>query len=69
MSDTGKWVGMILSSVMFAFSAYMYTLTGDWVAAVFALGSVGYGLFLLEMFGSATAVEMAQTEPRRLRLL
>ena len=41
MSDTGKWVGMILSSVMFAFSAYMYTLTGDWVAAVFALGSVG----------------------------
>ncbi|HBZ49623.1 MAG TPA: hypothetical protein DEO43_04790 [Halieaceae bacterium] len=47
MSDTGKWVGMILSSVMFAFSAYMYTLTGDWVAAVFALGSVGYGLFFI----------------------
>lgn len=47
MSDTGKWVGMILSSVMFAFSAYMYTLTGDWVAAVFASGSVGYGLFFI----------------------
>ncbi len=30
---------------MFAFSSWMYVQTGDWVAAVFAVGSLGYGLF------------------------
>jgi len=47
MSNAGKTVGMLLSAVMFAFSAFMYTQTGDWVAAVFALGSVGYALFFI----------------------
>lgn len=47
MSPTAKLVGLVLSAVMFAFSAYMYTQTGDWVSAVFALGSVGYGLFFV----------------------
>lgn len=47
MSNAGKTIGMILSAVMFAFSAFMYTQTGDWVAAVFALGSVGYALFFI----------------------
>ena len=32
---------------MFAFSAYMYWRSGDWVAAVFAVGSLAYGAFFL----------------------
>jgi hypothetical protein len=47
MSNLGKTIGMVLSAIMFAFSAFMYTQTGDWVAAVFALGSVGYALFFI----------------------
>ena len=47
MTPTGKMIGLVLSAVMFAFSAYMYTKTGDWVSAVFAVGSVGYGLFFV----------------------
>jgi len=30
---------------MFAFSAWMFQQTGDWVAAVFVVGSLAYGLF------------------------
>ena len=30
---------------MFAFSSWMYLRSGDWVALVFALGSVAYGVF------------------------
>ena len=29
---------------MFAFSGWMYSQTGDWVALVFMIGSGGYGL-------------------------
>jgi type IV secretory pathway VirB2 component (pilin) len=38
-------IGLVITGVMFLFSAWMYQRTGDWVAAVFALGSLGYGLF------------------------
>ena len=44
MSSTGRLIGLVLTAIMFAFSAWMYLQTGDWVAAVFALGSLGYGL-------------------------
>jgi hypothetical protein len=37
---------------MFAFSAWMYQATGDWVAAVFAIGSLAYGLFFLSRSGA-----------------
>jgi len=47
MSHLGKTVGIVLSAVMFAFSGFMYTQTGDWVAAVFAAGSVGYAIFFI----------------------
>lgn len=30
---------------MFAFSVWMFQQTGDWVAAVFAAGSLAYGMF------------------------
>ena len=47
MSKTGRIVGLLLTAAMFAFSSYVFINTGDWVAAVFALGSLGYGLFFL----------------------
>ena len=50
MSSTGRLIGLVLTAIMFAFSAWMYLQTGDWVAAVFALGSLGYGLFFLSRF-------------------
>jgi hypothetical protein len=37
---------------MFLFSAWMYQRTGDWVAAVFAVGSLGYGLFFFNQSGA-----------------
>lgn len=36
---------LLIAAAMFAFSAWMYTRTGDWVALVFALGSVAYGVY------------------------
>lgn len=39
-----KWVGISLSAGMFAFSAWIYTQTGDWVALLFMTLSAGYGV-------------------------
>jgi hypothetical protein len=36
---------------MFFFSTAVYLKSGDWVAAVFALGSVAYALFFLTTVG------------------
>ena len=47
VSTTGRVIGLAIASAMFLFSAYVYTSSGDWVAAVFALGSLGYGVFFL----------------------
>ena len=47
MSGTGRIIGLVLTAAMFAFSSYMFLQTGDWVAAVFAAGSLAYGLFFL----------------------
>lgn len=47
MNTTGRYIGLLLTAAMFAFSTYMFLATGDWVAAVFALGSLGYGIFFL----------------------
>ncbi len=44
MSSGAKLIGLLLAIAMFLFSCWMYLTTGDWVAAVFALGSVGYVL-------------------------
>ena len=45
MSPFGRALGLLVAVLMFCFSAWMYTRTGDWVAALFALGSVAYGFF------------------------
>lgn len=47
LSKTGRLIGLSLTAAMFAFSTYVFLNTGDWVAAVFALGSLGYGFFFL----------------------
>lgn len=52
MSGTGRFVGLAAATVMFAFSAWMYQSTGDWVAAVFAVGSLAYGLFFYSRGGA-----------------
>ncbi|MEP5568118.1 MAG: hypothetical protein ABJN62_09820 [Halioglobus sp.] len=48
MSRTGKRLGLAATAVMFAFSTWMFQQTGDWVAAVFAVGSVAYGFFFFQ---------------------
>jgi hypothetical protein len=45
MTNTAKLIGLIVAVLMGVFSLYMYWQTGDWVAAVFCLGSVAYGVF------------------------
>ncbi len=47
LSNTGRYIGLLLTAAMFAFSSWMFIETGDWVAAVFAIGSLAYGLFFL----------------------
>ncbi|MFV0276355.1 MAG: hypothetical protein ACK5HY_04115 [Parahaliea sp.] len=45
MSHTARWLGLLAALAMLAFSGWMYWRTGDWVALVFAVGSLAYGLF------------------------
>ena len=45
MSSHTRIIALVVSAAMFAFSSWIYVQTGDWVAAVFAVGSLGYGLF------------------------
>jgi hypothetical protein len=45
MPDVGKTVGLLLATAMFVFSLWMFSRGGDWVAAVFAIGSAAYGIF------------------------
>jgi hypothetical protein len=47
MSNAARMIGLVLTAAMFAFSVWMFSQTGDWVAAVFAVGSLGYALFFL----------------------
>jgi Mg/Co/Ni transporter MgtE len=53
VTRTGKTVGLVATAVMFAFSAWMYQQSGDWVAAVFAVGSLAYGLFFFSQSPSS----------------
>ena len=55
MSDTGRMIGLVAALLMFGFSTWMYTQTGDWVAALFAVGSLAYGLFFMGRGGSGSS--------------
>ncbi len=52
LSRTSRLVGLAIAAAMFLFSAVVYVRSGDWVAAVFAIGSLGYGAFFLVTGGS-----------------
>jgi len=45
MSRTARTAGLVATIAMLLFSGYMYMRTGDWVALVFIVGSLGYGVF------------------------
>jgi hypothetical protein len=45
VGSTGRIIALLLAIAMFVFSVWMYSRTGDWVAILFALGSVAYGFF------------------------
>ena len=45
MPAVARLIALVIAVAMFAFSAWMYIRTGDWVAVVFALGSVAYGVY------------------------
>ena len=47
MSASARLFGLIAALLMAVFSLFTYLQTGDWVAMVFCLGSVGYGLFFI----------------------
>lgn len=38
---------LVVSAAMFAFSVWMFSETGDWVAMVFMLMSAGYGVLFI----------------------
>lgn len=44
MSGFGRFLGLFFAAAMAAFSAYIFLQSGDWVAAVFFLGSAGYAV-------------------------
>jgi hypothetical protein len=48
-------VGLAATGAMFIFSAYMYQRTGDWVALLFAAGSLAYGAFFFSQGRGGTS--------------
>ena len=51
MAPAARIIALAIAVAMFLFSTWMYTRTGDWVAAVFALGSVAYGVYFFTSGG------------------
>ncbi len=47
VSFSARLLGLVLSLAFFVFSVVMFFSTWDWVAAVFALGSLGYSVFFI----------------------
>ncbi|MFK8048871.1 MAG: hypothetical protein AB8B81_10600 [Halioglobus sp.] len=47
MSNFAKSLGLIAALGMGLFSGNIYMQTGDWVAAVFCVGSAAYFLFFI----------------------
>ncbi len=49
MSPTARNTGIVVTLGMLVFSSWMYLQTGDWVALVFAVFSLGYGVFFFSI--------------------
>ena len=52
LSATARTIGLVFAVLMLLFSGYMYRATGDWVALVFVLGSLGYIAFFVSALRS-----------------
>ena len=50
MSNFGRIIGLLAALAMLLFSSYLFLQTGDWVAAVFAAGSLGYMVFFYVIY-------------------
>ena len=48
MSRIGRMIALAVAVAMFGFSAWVYRMTGDWVALIFAIGSVAYGVYFFQ---------------------
>lgn len=49
VTQTARAIGIVVTLAMLVFSGWMYLQTGDWVAMVFAVASLGYGIFFLSV--------------------
>ncbi|MBM71120.1 MAG: hypothetical protein CME43_16785 [Haliea sp.] len=49
VSPTARNTGIVVTLGMLVFSSWMYLQTGDWVAMVFAVFSLGYGVFFFSI--------------------
>ena len=49
VSQTARAIGIVVTLAMLVFSAWMYLQTGDWVALLFAVFSLGYGVFFFSI--------------------
>tara|TARA_R110000850_G_scaffold79586_4_gene171553 strand:+ start:711 stop:878 length:168 start_codon:yes stop_codon:yes gene_type:complete len=45
-----RTLGLLVALGMFLFSVFIYFNTGDWVAGIFALGSLMYFVFFLLVY-------------------
>ncbi|MDE0951724.1 MAG: hypothetical protein OSA45_10680 [Halioglobus sp.] len=45
LSKFGRIIGLTVALAMFSLSVFFYVKTSDWLAGVFALGSLAYFLF------------------------
>lgn len=52
LSRNSRRIGIVVAGTMFLFSAATYLNNGDWVAAVFAAGSLAYGVFFFSSSAS-----------------
>ncbi|MCB1855635.1 MAG: hypothetical protein H6988_11305 [Pseudomonadales bacterium] len=55
MAPIARIMALLVAVAMFVFSCWMFARTGDWVAAVFALGSVAYGFYFFNSGGDGRA--------------
>ncbi len=47
MTRSGKLIGIVGTSALFALCTWVYLRSGDWVALVFAVGCLAWAAFFL----------------------
>jgi len=49
-SKLGRMIALILAGILFVASTLVFLRSGDWVASVFALGSLAYFRFFFAVY-------------------